>query len=384
MQSNEHHTAPVRVLIVDDSPVARRLVECVLVRAGVDVVAQLRDGKRVVETARSVRADVVVLDLEMPERLGDHVVADFLEANVEVGILIYSGASKQGLRLLKASTGDRLPCRVVSKGPGAGGGFEGLSDRLVPLVQELGLEVRQRRAFRAEARPPRNVGLRSSTDAKSSLAETKAHPIANYANAQAPDIGLLVIGVSTGGPEALRQVLTELPSDFPIPVAVVQHMPVGFTGQLAKRLDSLCAVAVKEAQTGDVLEPGRVLIARGGEHLELTRSGVRIRATLTQEAPENDCRPAVDVLFRSAAEACTRGVLAVVLTGMGHDGLEGVRHIRAAGGLSIAQDKDTSVVWGMPGAVVKAGLANEVLALPNISARVIELASGEHPSRKVI
>ena len=368
----------MRVLIVDDSPVARRLVERVLLRAGVEVVAELSDGGGVVETARAERADIVILDLEMPDCSGQDVVAALLKADLEVGVLIYSGASRKALEPLMEATKRRLPCRIVLKGAGAGGGIEGLRERLVPTVQELGAEVLGRRA--------RLASPKGSAPARPPEVDPPVRPGAVQGNALAstarPDFGLVVVGASTGGPEALRQVLVELPADLPVPVAVVQHMPVGFTDQLAKRLNSQCAIEVREAQDGEILEPGCVLIAPGGQHLELRRSGSQLRAVLTNAEPENSCRPAVDVLFRTAGQLRLDAVLAVVLTGMGQDGLVGMEHVRTAGGWAIAQDEATSVVWGMPGAVIRAGLTDEVLPLPAIGRRIIELVARDRSSRR--
>jgi len=186
--------------------------------------------------------------------------------------------------------------------------------------------------------------------------------------AHAPKV--VVIGVSTGGPAALEALLPKLPAGFPLPILIVQHMPRLFTGLLADRLNSLCALRVREAAPDLHAEPGVVDIARGDWHLELTRD---FRLRLHQSEPENFCRPSVDVLFRSAAAACSGRVLGVILTGMGSDGLAGSRAIRAAGGTVLAQDSATSVIWGMPGAVAQAGLASRVLPLDGIPSEILRL-----------
>ncbi len=191
-----------------------------------------------------------------------------------------------------------------------------------------------------------------------------------------PDV--VVIGVSTGGPEALEILLPGLPGNFPLPVLVVQHMPEVFTQSLAERLDSRCLMRVREVRDGELLGPGRVHVARGNWHLEVV-AGARIGAPsslhLTQGPPENHCRPAVDVVLRSAVQVFGAGVLAVQLTGMGADGLAGCRAVRAAGGVVLAQDEATSVVWGMPGAVVHAGLAHRVLPIESMAREILRLTS---------
>jgi len=190
----------------------------------------------------------------------------------------------------------------------------------------------------------------------------------------------LVIGCSTGGPDALAHVLPTLPADLPVPVLIVQHMPPLFTRLLAQRLDSQCKLAVREAVDGDPIVPGRVLIAPGGKHLVVRRLGATATVQLTEDPPENFCRPAVDVLFRSAAAVFGDRLFAAVLTGMGKDGEKGSTVIRQAGGEVLAQDEATSVVWGMPGAVAMSGQADRVVPLPRIGQEIAAaLARGPTP-----
>jgi two-component system chemotaxis response regulator CheB len=371
-------------MIVDDSPVARRLLERVLGRSGFEVVAELSDGARVVETARAERVEVVVLDRDMPERSGDDAVQDLLQSGIQVGVVIYAGAANETLEALRRKTANSLPCRVVPKGAGAGGGIDVLSETLLPMVMELGEEIRQRKRLGALSG---EAGLaRRERERHGVSVSTPSPPSAKPALPVGPeprDIGLLLVGASTGGPDALLQLLRPLPADFPIPGAVVQHMPAGFTEQLAKRLNDQCAIEIREAKNGELLQPGCILVAPGGKHLEIQGGGAQARTVLTKAEPENSCRPAVDVLFRTGARTKASPVLAVVLTGMGQDGVAGLKHIQAAGGWSIVQDQETSVVWGMPGAAVKAGVVHEVLPLQEISGRIVELVSRRQPNRRV-
>jgi two-component system chemotaxis response regulator CheB len=192
-------------------------------------------------------------------------------------------------------------------------------------------------------------------------------PVVRPANAR---IDVVAIGVSTGGPNALAELLPALPSTFPVPIVIVQHMPPVFTRMLANRLDGRCAVSVIEAEGGELLLPGRIHIAAGGQHLALVRQGTSVITVANDDPPENSCRPAVDVLFRSVAGLYGTGALAVVLTGMGQDGLRGAEAIRLAGGQVLAQDEASSVVWGMPGFVARAGLADAVLPLDHLAAEI--------------
>jgi two-component system chemotaxis response regulator CheB len=181
----------------------------------------------------------------------------------------------------------------------------------------------------------------------------------------------VAIGVSTGGPNALAALLPTLPEDFPLPILIVQHMPPVFTHNLASSLQSACRVRVREAVDGDALQPGLVLLAPGDHHMALVRRADAVRIVLHQGPPENFCRPAVDVMLRSVAETFGGEVLAVILTGMGQDGLLGVQQLRALGAQVLAQDESSSVVWGMPGAVARAGLADAVLPLPEIAPEIL-------------
>jgi two-component system chemotaxis response regulator CheB len=185
----------------------------------------------------------------------------------------------------------------------------------------------------------------------------------------------VVIGSSTGGPNALAEVISRLPANLRVPVLVAQHMPPVYTTYLAQRLDSLSALTVREAIDGEPVQAGIVYIAPGDHHLELrpTASGATVR--LTQTPPVNHCRPAVDVLFRSAAAAWGRHTLAIVLTGMGHDGRDGAAELRGLGSQVLVQDEASSVVWGMPGSVYEAGLADEVLPIDKIAAAIVRLTA---------
>jgi two-component system chemotaxis response regulator CheB len=221
-------------------------------------------------------------------------------------------------------------------------------EQLIPKLKALtGIGVRSAHAARVPPPPPGPRGQRTGP------------------------FQAIVLGSSTGGPDALSKVLTGLPPTLPVPILIVQHMPPVFTRLLAQRLDATCPLRVTEAAEGDAVVPGRVLIAPGGSHLEVRRRGAGIVVRLSDAPPENFCRPAVDVLFRSAVTVYADRLLAVVLTGMGRDGEKGARLVRTAGGEIIVQDEPTSVVWGMPGAVANAGLADAVVPLPRVTSEVL-------------
>jgi two-component system chemotaxis response regulator CheB len=202
-------------------------------------------------------------------------------------------------------------------------------------------------------------------------------PVVGRIAAKTPVRGV-VIGVSTGGPPALTRVIPALPADLSVPVLVVQHMPPVFTRLLAERLNELSSLTVVEAKEGMVAEPGHVYVAEGAHHLVLTSQAGVVRLTLDDGPAENSCRPSVDVTLRSAAQVWGMSTLAVILTGMGSDGLEGVRVLRQTGARVVAQDEASSVVWGMPGVVARAGLADEVIPLDHISSAIVGATHGAH------
>jgi two-component system chemotaxis response regulator CheB len=337
----------IRVLVVDDSAVVRRIVTEIL--SGdpeVEVVGSAPHGRAALASLPLLEPDLVTLDLEMPEMDGLATLVELRRHNPRLPVIMLSSRTARGA----ASTLDALAhgaSDYVTKPADLGGPDQArarLSEKLIPKVKALaGRTVRSPRvAARAAVVPGRPLALPGPVD-------------------------VLVIGVSTGGPNALAAILSGLPADFPLPVAVVQHMPAVFTRILAERLSAQSALDVREAEAGALLAAGTVLVAPGDHHLALERAGEELRAVLHQDPPEHSCRPAADVLFRSAAAMCGSRVLGLVLTGMGQDGVRGAQAIRDAGGSVLAQDEASSVVWGMPGAIVHAGLADQVLPLPAIA-----------------
>ena len=341
----------VRVLLADDSAVMRTLLRMVLEpQPCLEIVAAATNGKEALSAFEQLHPDLVLLDIEMPGMNGLEVLSGIRRHDRRVPVLMCSTLTWRGARItIDALT--RGATDYVTKPSAQTGlrqGVETLTRDLIPKILAL-FPGDAPAAAAVESRPlPPSIPLPPA--------------------AHAPKV--VVIGVSTGGPAALEALLPKLPAGSPLPILIVQHMPRLFTGLLADRLNNLCALRVREAAPDVHAEPGVVDIARGDWHLELTRD---FRLRLHQSEPENFCRPSVDVLFRSAAAACSGRVLGVILTGMGSDGLAGSRAIRAAGGTVLAQDSATSVIWGMPGAVAQAGLANKVLPLDGIPSEMLRL-----------
>ncbi|GAA4111747.1 chemotaxis response regulator protein-glutamate methylesterase [Nocardioides fonticola] len=342
----------IRALVVDDSAVLRRLITTVLSSdPGIEVVGTATNGREAIARVDELRPDIVTLDIEMPELDGLGAVEIIHRNHPRLPVIMFSTLTEKGaaatLQALSRGASD-----YVTKPSGAGSVHESMArvrEELVPRIKAL----TGTRRMVPQAPPP----------VRRRLAGELARP------------QVLVIACSTGGPDALCTVLSNLPATFPLPVLVTQHMPPVFSTQLAHRLDRLSPLAVREAADGDAVLPGTVLLAPGDYHLRLARDGVAVRARLDQGEKENFCRPAADPLFRSAAQVYGRSALAVVLTGMGQDGLLGSRAVSEAGGYVITQDQESSVVWGMPGAVAGAGIADEILPLDTVASRLISVAT---------
>ena len=336
----------IKVLIVDDSVVARRaLTQALSDVPELEVIGTASDGRLALARMAHAQPDVVTLDLEMPGMDGLETLGQICKLFPKVRVIMVSAiterAARTTLEALALGAVDSIP--KPSGAPGAatiGQIRELLIAKILALFPEVGVKAGQV--------APRETG-RFSTD-----------------------INVIVIGASTGGPNALTTLLRALPPTLPVPVVIVQHMPPVFTQQLARRLAAQTGSDVAEAADGEILAPGMVRIAPGDFHVTTRREGMHIKLFLNRDQPENSCRPSVDVLFRSAADTYGPGSLAVVLTGMGQDGLSGCQRLRAAGAQVIVQDEASSVVWGMPGFVARAGLAQAVLPLTELEREIVQ------------
>lgn len=344
-----------RVLVVDDSALIRRLISLALSEAeDIEIVGTARDGVEAVELVEELDPEVVTLDIEMPRLDGLGALDRIRRRHPRLPVIMFSTLTERGaaatLEALSRGASD-----YVTKPSNAGSVSEGLAsvrDQLVPRIRAL-------------------AGARRLTVRTPPVRRT-----APLAGAAAGVPQALLVGCSTGGPDALATLLGQLPADLRVPVLAVQHMPPVFTTMLAQRLDRISPLTVREAVDGDVPRAGEVLLAPGDFHLRVVAGAGRVTVRLDQGPQENFCRPAVDVLFRSAAQAYGGRVVATVLTGMGHDGLEGARVLAARGARILVQDEATSVVWGMPGAVALAGLADETLPLAELPRRVVAAVRG--------
>jgi len=352
----------IRVLVVDDAVVVRKIVTDALANdPHIEVVGAAANGRIGLAKIPQVNPDIITLDVEMPEMDGLETLAAIRKSFPKLPVIMFSTLTSRGaattLDALALGANDYVtkPSNVGQVGTAIQRIREDLIPKIKALVKLPGIG--------SEFAPP-GLGIPEA------LPVIADHP-RRTAPQQKQRVEVLAIGVSTGGPNALAELVPALPADFPVPVLIVQHMPPVFTKLLAERLDSKSTLAVAEAYSGAVVEPGRVWLAPGDYHMVLGRAGTKITVRTNQERPENSCRPAVDPLFRSVAEVYGNGALAVVLTGMGQDGLHGAEVICAAGGQVLAQDEASSVVWGMPGFVARAGLADKVLPLEEMATEII-------------
>lgn len=350
-----------RVLVVDDAVVVRRVVSHVLAAdPTIEVAGTAANGKLALAKLAQLKPDLVTLDLEMPELDGLETLKALRREHPRLPVIMLSRFTERGAAatsqamLLGANDYVTMPDEPAN----INDAMRRIQEQLIPKIKLLtrrwgtAPEEAQSSALRQAADEPgrKRLALRSC---------------------EAPRIEVVAIGVSTGGPVALATILPELPRDFPVPILIVQHMPPEFTRRLADQLRSKSAIDVSEAAANDLIFPGHAWLAPGGYHMLVVRDGHGARLRVTTSAPENYCRPSADVLFRSVAEAYGAASLAVVLTGLGQDGLRGCEQIRAAGGQVLAQDESSSVVWGMPGAVARAGLADQVVPLDQLGAEII-------------
>ena len=345
----------IRILVVDDSVVIRKLLCDTLAEdPDIEVVGSASDGRLGLAKIEQLHPELVTLDIEMPVMNGLDALAQMHKLYPHMPVIMFSTLTERGA----AATLDALSLGAsdyVTKPSNLGSvpaAMESIRAGLIPKIKALC----GRGLFRPRATP--------SPPPRVPLAANRR-------------IEIVAIGSSTGGPNALAEVIPHIPKDFPVPVLIVQHMPPVFTQLLAQRLSSRSQISVREGVAGGNVAPGEAWIAPGNYHMSVLRKGTAVSLNLTQGPPENSCRPAVDVLFRSVSRAYGASVLAVVMTGMGHDGTLGAKQIREAGGEVLVQDERSSVVWGMPGAVVDAGVADKICPLQDLAQEIVRRVDGK-------
>ena len=378
----------MRVVVADDSALFRRLITTVLASLPeVEVVGQAANGKQALQRVHELTPDLLTLDMEMPELNGLEVLDALQKSGENVAVLIISAFTHQG---------GRQTIQALQKGA-----FDFITKPDLSGLEQI------REALRAELAPrlkAQSLRFKVRNILRNSTAAAPIHPAASPVHPAAPPIHaasptwmtslegintrmnrlagtmkpeMVLIGVSTGGPNALAGLLPALPGDLGVPVLIVQHMPPLFTQSLAENLTAKCALQVCEAAHGENLEPNTVYIAPGGRQMRLAPGdGGRKMIQITDDPPENNCRPSVDYLFRSVANQFSGRAMAVILTGMGSDGMLGLRLLKRHGCFVIAQDEPSCVVYGMPKAAVDAGVVDVVLPLEAIAGRIVAAIQG--------
>ena len=361
----------IKILIVDASVVVRRLLNNVLDGdPALEVVGTAPNGKIALAKISQMNPDLIVLDVEMPEMEGWETLAAIQKQHKDIPIIIFTALTE----LVAVTTLNAMALgatNYVAKPQNMKGNEEALEyvhNQLIPKIKAFFKGKQSEKLGNIKLGETNNIFTTQLPNISQSISSNLAVNIKSK-------VEIVAIGASTGGPNALEAVLQDLPANFPVPIVIVQHMPPVFTKRLADRLTEKCKIRVEEAVTGGIVEPGVAWIAPGDYHLVLEKQGFGVRIRTNQEARENSCRPAVDVLFRSTAKIYGAGVLGVVLTGMGQDGLLGCQNIREAGGKIIAQDEASSVVWGMPGSVVNSGFADRVVSLQDMAREIIDRVS---------
>ncbi|MGH9676154.1 MAG: protein-glutamate methylesterase/protein-glutamine glutaminase [Candidatus Acidiferrum sp.] len=342
----------IRVLVVDDSALMRKLIPAILARdSSIEVVGTAMDGAFALKKIEELDPDVVTLDLEMPRMDGIETLR-LIMRRAPLPVILFSTHSKEGAYSTFKALALGAVDFVAKPKDAAAGNLDTIADQLIAKIK-----VAKRAAGR---KLPPAVVTESPTGFK------------KFTGVALPPNRIIAIGISTGGPNALQYVLSQIPADFPASILIVQHMPEGFTEMFAKRMDECCALGVQEARSGDMLLAGRVLICPGNRHIMVRRMPRGDTAVLSDGPPVNGHRPSVDVLFHSVAQQFGPTAVGVLMTGMGEDGAEGLGAIKAAGGMTIAQSEDTCVVSGMPRAAIVKGYANKVVPLDAMGAFLLK------------
>jgi two-component system chemotaxis response regulator CheB len=351
----------IRVLVVDDSALMRKLIPAILERdSSIEVVGTAMDGAFALKKIEELHPDVITLDLEMPRMDGMEALR-LIMRRAPLPVIVFSTHSKEGAySTFKALALGAID--FVAKPKNAAAGH--LDAIAVQLIEKI------------------KVAKRASGRIIRPSVSEEVQPVAKkVVRAALPPNRIVAIGISTGGPNALQYVLSQIPADFAASTLIVQHMPEGFTEMFARRLDECCALDVHEARSGDLLVAGRVLICPGNRHMMVRRMPRGDMAVLSDGPPVNGHRPSANVLFHSVAQEFALTAVGVIMTGMGDDGAEGLGAIKAAGGMTVAQSEDTCVVSGMPRAAIAKGYANKIVPLDALSSFLVNLCGVERSEK---
>jgi len=347
-------------LVVDDAVVMRKIItECLSRTLEIEVVGVAANGHIALQKITQVNPDIITLDVEMPEMDGIATLRELRKTYPKLPVIMFSTLTSRGaettLDALAAGATD-----YVTKPSNVGSIGECIDRLQTELVAKIKVHCRHLGLDASHALPGKNIAVATRP------------VVPKLSSASRPVVELVCMATSTGGPNALSEVFKNFPADFPVPIVIVQHMPPLFTAMLADRLTASSPLKFHEGAEGQLLEAGHAYIAPGGKHMEVRRVVGKFYLHLHESPPENSCRPAADVLFRSVVAACGGNVLGVVMTGMGQDGSRGCALIHEKNGQVVVQDEATSVVWGMPGYVAQSGYADKIVPLNQIAFEMIQ------------
>lgn len=353
----------ISVLIVDDSALMRNLISRMIeATPGLVIADRAMNGYFALQKLERCKPDVIVLDLEMPQMNGIDFLKERKRLGIDIPVIILSSIARRGAEITMEALALGASDFIMKPSDTQHEDIQGIKEHLTNLLLVYGKQYRQSKGLKEPAIPKKP-------------AETQPPKIAPLANAPKPGpIEIIAIGISTGGPNALREVFAKLDRDLPAPIVVVQHMPPGFTEEFAKSLDKLCPLEVKEAAEGDIIKPGRILIAPGDKHIEVEKRPLATVVHLSDAPPVNGHRPSADVLFASVAKEFGNRAMGVIMTGMGKDGAKELGTILKAGGLTLGQDEVTSIVYGMPKVAWELGHVMEQVPLSKMAERICTLA----------
>jgi len=356
----------ISALIVDDSALMRSMIGKIIESSReLRIAGKAMNGKFALSKIPNLDPDIIILDLEMPEMNGIEFLKERRRRGIQIPVIILSSLARRGARITMEALSLGASDFILKPTGKDQMELKSIATTLTDLVKAYGGNYKVEKAG--------GKGSFTPIAAKSAPEKEKERPIGYRKVTDRIDI--VAIGISTGGPNALREVFKDLDVDLPVPILVVQHMPAGFTTEFAQSLDRISPLLVKEAEEGDLLKPGRIFIAPGDYHLGISRQRLADTVRLSQDEPVNGHRPSADILFSSAVKIYGKRILAVIMTGMGRDGAKGIGEIYHAGGLTVAQDSETSVVYGMPRVAFENGVIDSVVPLPSMAETINRLVT---------
>jgi len=375
----------ISVLIVDDSALMRNLIgRMVDDTPGLTIAEKAMNGRFAMDKLlRGVSPDIIVLDLEMPEMNGIEFLKERKKNNIKIPVVILSSIARRGAEITMEALSLGASDFIQKPSGSESEDIHLVKDTLVGMLLGYGNAYRKTLGKKildpAVAAPPAQAKPAQPASSRDLIAHLVAPPPSQPAKAppqrrKPGKTEIIAIGISTGGPDALRAVFSQLDADLKVPIVVVQHMPIGFTNEFAKSLDRICPLEVKEAEDGDPIQPGRIIVAQGNRHIEVEKKGFGSVVRLSDTPLVSGHRPSADVLFASVAMSYQNNVLGVIMTGMGRDGAQQLGTIFKEGGMTLGQDEDSSVVYGMPRVAYEMGHVMEQVPLKKMARRICDIA----------